>query len=52
MSSVKRRVIIEEYVNGGFGILEHSKKDIMGIPTRDEVIAILMTQVFSLGSKK
>jgi hypothetical protein len=37
MSSVKRRIIIEEYIDGGFGILEYGKEDIMGLKDELEV---------------
>jgi hypothetical protein len=41
MSSVKRRIVIEEYVDGGYGILEYKEKDIMGLNDITEVLAYL-----------
>jgi len=38
MPSHIRRITIEEYENGGFGIMEYGEPDIMGISTGYEVI--------------
>ena len=38
MSSVKRRIIIEEYINGGSGIMDSDGNDIMGIVDVAEVM--------------
>jgi len=46
MSSVKKKITIEEYINGEFGIFEDNT-DIMGL-TRDEMIATLITKVFPI----
>jgi len=41
MSSVKRRIIIEEYINGGFGIFDFNEeeqvKEVMGLSNWVEV---------------
>jgi hypothetical protein len=38
MSSVKRRIVIEEYECGGFSIFEYPKEDLMGLIDGYEVI--------------
>jgi hypothetical protein len=39
MASHIRRITIEEYENGGFGIMEYEEPDIMGLSTGYEVIS-------------
>ena len=45
MSSVKKRIIIEEYENGGYGILEDGKKDVMGLMNIEETMIIVESKL-------
>ena len=39
MSSIKKRIVIEEYINGGFGIFDQrgEMQEVMGLSTLKEV---------------
>ena len=48
MSSIKRRIVIEEYESGGFGIIEDGEQDVMGLTNGYDVIAEIINKLKGL----